>query len=268
MNDKQLELLNEIKVKMFYDPTKTLSEQETRFTRDLDRIFSTPEGVKDYLKDFEPYKHEIVQLAAFGTMFIPYVGPVISTSLELADAAMYLGDDDPYMAGLAIVFSLIGVPFFPSSKKYSKEFILKTIKKARVNARLSKEESELLIGLAKNSRKIKIEALSKLLVKILVKLPLSKLVLFMFKLSRKFPTIYQLSTVLLIIGGVSITYDKLAKFFGILPGNLDSEEREVIQNNQSNIEEAIVNDILSKTKKLTEEQLDSVVNYLSRTPKL
>ena len=90
----------------------------------------------------------------------------------------------------------------------------------------------------------------------------------MFKLSRKFPTIYQLSTVLLIIGGVSITYDKLAKFFGILPGNLDSEEREVIQNNQSNIEEAIVNDILSKTKKLTEEQLDSVVNYLSRTPKL
>ena len=27
MNNKQLELLNEIKVKMFYDPSKTLSEQ-------------------------------------------------------------------------------------------------------------------------------------------------------------------------------------------------------------------------------------------------
>jgi hypothetical protein len=37
MTREQLDILNEIKVKMYYDPKKTLSEQETRFTRDFER---------------------------------------------------------------------------------------------------------------------------------------------------------------------------------------------------------------------------------------
>ena len=141
MNQKQLKLLNEIKVKMFYDPSKTLSEQ-TAFERQLDRTFSTPEGAENFLKTFQPYRHEIIQLAAFGLMFIPYVGPVISTSLELADAALYASEGDKYMAGLSAALSMIGLPLWPGAKKYTKDFILKTIKKSRLNSRLTKEESE------------------------------------------------------------------------------------------------------------------------------
>jgi len=268
MNQKQLKLLNEIKVKMFYDPSKTLSEQ-TAFERQLDRTFSTPEGAENFLKTFQPYRHEIIQLAAFGLMFIPYVGPVISTSLELADAALYASEGDKYMAGLSAALSMIGLPLWPGAKKYTKDFILKTIKKSRLNSRLTKEESEFLIGLAKNSRYIKIKSLNNLLVKIFVKLPLSKKVLFLAKLSKKYPNTFNLSSLIFKIGGVYISYNTLAKYFGILPGTVNNEEKNVIKNSDSEDYNKVgVDFIISGTKPMTDEQLDSAAQYLSKLPDL
>ncbi len=266
MNQAQLDILNEIKVKMFYDPTKTLTEQ-TGFERQLDRTFSTPEGTENFLKTFQPYRHEIIQLAAFGSMILPYVGPVMSTSLELADAALYAMEAKPYEAGLAAALSMIGLPLWPGAKNYTKDFILKTIKKARVNARLTKEESEFLVGLAKNSRYIKIKSLNNLLVKIFVKLPLSKKVLFLAKLSKKYPNTFNLSSLIFKIGSVYISYNTLAKYFGILPGTVSDKEKNVIKNSDSEDYNKVGADfIISRTKQMTDEQLDSAAQYLSRLP--
>jgi len=57
MNNKQLELLNEIKVKMFYDPRKTLSEQTIPGAGPLDaQSFFKNEPISKVNQDFEQFK--------------------------------------------------------------------------------------------------------------------------------------------------------------------------------------------------------------------
>jgi hypothetical protein len=230
MTQEQLDILNEVRVKMFYDPKKTLSEQETRFTRDLDRTFSTPESAKKYMEEIEPYKHEILQLAAFGSAFIPLVGLPIAGALELADASIYLSEDDPYMAGLSMAFSLLGLNQIPALKNYSKDFILKTIKKSRANYKLTKQEVELLKIVSKNIKEIELRALSNLITKKVVTMPLSQMILHLAKLSKKFPKIFNLGSLIFQVGTTYITYDTLAKYFGILPGKVSDSDMEKIKN--------------------------------------
>jgi hypothetical protein len=57
MNNKQLELLNEIKVKMFYDPRKTLSEQTIPGAGPVDaQSFFKNEPISKVNQDFEQFK--------------------------------------------------------------------------------------------------------------------------------------------------------------------------------------------------------------------
>jgi hypothetical protein len=57
MNSKQLELLNEIKVKMFYDPSKTLSEQTIPGAGPVDaQSFYKKEPISKVNQDFEQFK--------------------------------------------------------------------------------------------------------------------------------------------------------------------------------------------------------------------
>jgi hypothetical protein len=263
MNQKQLELLNEIKVKMFYDPQKTLTEQETRFTKDLDRQFSTPEGARKYIDTIKPYRHEIIQLTALGSLFIPFVGPLIGTSLEVADTAMYIAENDPYMAGLSALFALIGLNQIPELKNYSKRFLLNTFKKAKAGSKVTQEELEAIQKVVRNHRRIKLTSISNILKKILVKQPISETIKFMHILEKY----YKFDKFFFQIAGVMIGYDKLATYFGIKPGNLSQKDKELIES----IDEDEFNNEVSKylnsmSRQFSDEQLDSLALYLSKLP--
>lgn len=267
MNQKQQEILNEIRVKMFYDPRKTLSEQETRFTRDLDKAFSTPEGAKEYFKNIEPYKHEMLMLGAFGSFFIPYIGIPMAITIDLMDAGLYAAEGDTYMTGLAILFSLIGLNQIPVLKRYSSKKILDTIKKARLNYKLTKEELQLIEDVVKNSKKIKNIALTNLIKKIVIKMPISKMVLLIAKLSKKYPIIYSIATLVFKIGGIIISYDALAKYFGIIPGDVSKSDEEKIKNiDKDEFNEVFNKYLLENQTKLNEKQLDSMVIFISQLP--
>jgi hypothetical protein len=267
MNNKQLELLNEIKVKMFYDPSKTLSEQ-TAYERQLDRIFSKPETASKYIEEMARYKHEIIGLASFGAFFIPFIGPFLSLGLELSDAALYAQEGDEYMAGLSLMFSLI--PFFeiiPGAKKFSRDAAAKILKKLRANAKLTPEEKEFVKTLVSNKKVLKTKLLTEVMFKILVKMPISKQVLFLHKLSLKFPTIFKLSNVVFKIGGVYLAWDTIAKYFKIVPGVLSNEEKEKIENiDPKKLTKVFLEYTEENIKKLNEAQTDSLTQYLSKMP--
>jgi hypothetical protein len=61
----------------------------------------------DYVHSIDP--HTVMTIAAFGTAFIPLVGPFISSGIAMADAAMYYKQGDTKTAGLVGLFSLIPV---------------------------------------------------------------------------------------------------------------------------------------------------------------
>lgn len=261
MTQEQLDILNEIRVKMFYDPQKTLTEQETRFTRDLDRQFSTPEGARQYMDIYGPYRHEIIQLAAFGSFFIPFVGPLMATSLEVADTAMYAAEGDPYMAGLSALFALIGLNQIPELKNYTKRFILNIFKKTKAGSKLTQEELEALLKVLRNGKSIKLTAISTILKKILVNKPISETIRFMHTLEHY----YKFEYFFFQIAGIMIGYDKLATYFGIKPGNVSQEDKELIESiDEDEFNDEVTKYLISKSRQFNEEQLDSVATYLSR----
>ncbi len=265
MNNKQLDLLNEIKVKMFYDPSKTLSEQ-TAYERQLDRIFSKPETAEKYLEDIGKYKHEIIQISSLASLFIPLIGPLISLGLELADSALYASEGDKYMAGLALAFSLI--PFgelvgkIPAVEKLGRDGLSNLLKKTRTKSKLSKDEVEALKGLAKETQWLKSSMTKKLLYRIIVELPLSKLTKLVYLLSKKFPKTFKLSQIVLQIAGINIAFDKLAQYYGIIPNKLTDSEKKNIkkiesQYNPEKSGKTVTNYIDAKLNELTPEQRDS-----------
>jgi hypothetical protein len=57
------------------------------------------------LNNLEP--HTILQVAEIGTAFIPFIGPMISAGIGLADAALYYKEGDKKSAALTAAFSMI-----------------------------------------------------------------------------------------------------------------------------------------------------------------
>jgi len=51
--------------------------------------------------------HTIATIAQIGTAFIPFVGPLISAGIGLADAGLYYKEGDKNAAGLTAAFSMI-----------------------------------------------------------------------------------------------------------------------------------------------------------------
>jgi len=87
------------------------------------------------------------------------------------------------------------------------------------------------------------------------------------KLSKKYPNTFNLSSLIFKIGSVYISYNTLAKYFGILPGTVSDKEKNVIKNSDSEDYNKVGADfIISRTKQMTDEQLDSAAQYLSRLP--
>ena len=186
-----------------------------------------------YQKDMAPiykfideYKHGLIDVAAIGSLFIPIVGPAISLGLELSNSALYLSEDDPYMAGFALAFALIPggemIAKIPAVKKLGRDGLAKLLKKARIqDAKFTKTELEALEQINKNKKWLKLTAAkeaSKLLVQsTFKKLSLPQIVRGMYNLSLKHPTKFNLTKLGLIIGGVWYSYEKLAEIYGIKP---------------------------------------------------
>lgn len=174
----------------------------------------------------DEYKHGLIDIAAIGSLFIPVVGPAISLGLELSNSALYLSEDDPYMAGFSLAFALIPggemIAKIPAVKKLGRDGLAKLLKKARIqDAKFTKTELESLEQINKNKKWLKLTAAkeaSKLLVQsTFKKLSLPQIVRGMYNLSLKHPTKFNLTKMGLIIGGVWYSYAKLAEIYGIKP---------------------------------------------------
>jgi hypothetical protein len=263
-------IVNEILVKMFYDPSKTLTEQ-TAFERQLDRTFSTPETAQQYLEDIGKYKHEIIQIAAIGSFFIPFVGPLMSLGLDLAGSALYASEGNKYDAGLMLAFSLI--PFvelvgkIPSVKKLGRDGLSKLLKKTRTKSKLSVDEVNALKDLSKEQKWLKSTMTKKLMYRLFLQLPLSKMVKFVYLLSQKYPTVFNLSKIILQIAGIRISFDKLAQYYGFLPNKLSDSEEEKIKGLEENYKPEKVSKVMTdfldkKLNMLSPEERDSTFNSI------
>lgn len=188
---------------------------------------------QEYFKDLNEYRHEILQISAFGSLFIPVVGPFISLGLELADASLYYSEGDKYMAGFSLAFSLIpGAELamkIPSIKKLTKESLVKIMRFFRYGKKskvvLNETEKIAAEEIAKNSKWIKLTSLLnlvKLSLKTLIqKLSLRQFVKFILKWKKNNKIKFAILNMTIQIGGIMYTYDKLAEMLGISPSGED-----------------------------------------------
>ena len=233
--DKNTQIhIQEISRLMNYDRSKTLLEQETMFTRNLDRIYSNPKSAEKFNNEIHKYRHEILDGLAILTFFIPVVGPALSLGLELGNAALYAAEGDTEMAAMAGAFALIPggeyIRQIPAIKNISKSTIIKTFQKANKGKALSKADQEILEAVAENSNKIgrlaKWGALTKML-SAFAKLSLKQRLIVLYKMLKLFPGMGAQGTGLLNmafqIGGILYTVPRLLQIFGIDGSDPDAE---------------------------------------------
>ena len=259
-NKIQEQVLRDILLKMNYDSSKTLNEnvteQETMFTRNLDRIHRDPKSAAKYNKEMSEfiyeYRHGLLDIAAVGTMFIPFVGPFISVGLELANAGLYFSEGENYSGGLALIFAMI--PFgqlarrIPAVKKLGEVGLKRLFQKTVIkNAKYTDDELKVLKGL--NADKAWIKATStKNILKETIKVtfkgqPLKKVITKMYYLGKRYPKLINLTKMGLTIGGLWYSYDRLADIFGIKDNsNVESETPSVSSSSTTEEKVQIVTD--------------------------
>lgn len=271
------DILREILLKMNYDSSKThnenIVEQDTRFTRYLDKVDSDPKSAAKFHKDisnfFQENRHGVLQVAAFGALAFGPVGKFLSLGLELADASLYYKEGDKYMTGLTLAFSLIpGLQLIPGFKNITKQSLVKILKFMELGPKskivLSQTEKETAEQIAKNSKWIIYISVLNLVKKsfslLLKKLSLTNFIKFMMKWKSNNKIKYAIGHGLIQIGGIMYTYDKLAEMLGISPSGKDvppkvslkkrQQLEKLFQTEKPKIEKQVVENI---EKNLTDE---------------
>lgn len=205
---------------------------------------------------FERNKHDIIAIASLGTFLLGGpVGIALALGLDLVNAALYLDEGDKYNAGFTLAFSLIPigelVAKIPVIKKLGRDGLTVLIKKVRSNKykELTKLEIESIKQISKNTKWIKLESLKstiKLTINsFLKKMTLKDIVFKFYKLSKKYPKIFNLSKYTVLFGSTYYTYEQLAKMMGI------SENQKSTSN--KNLE----------NKKLTTVEIEEIMNIMS-----
>lgn len=223
------DILKDILLKMSYDTSKTLNENIEEQMGE--KPWMTPRGMSysqnlksQQLKPLSKEdRHLLMDIAAFGVLTIPLVGPALSLGIELANAGMYYAEGDKYGAGFALAFALIPmgelVAKIPAVKKLGRDGLAGLIKKARRGGKLTKAETEVVEQISKNEKWFKINSArqaTKMFVKSkLQKATLEDIVFAVYKFSKRNPKKFNLVKMGLQIGGVWYSYDKLAKMYGI-----------------------------------------------------
>jgi peptidoglycan hydrolase-like protein with peptidoglycan-binding domain len=264
--------IQEISRLMKYDRSKTLFEQETMFTRNLDRIYSKPESAEKFNKEIYEYRHEILDALAMGTFFIPLVGPLLSLGIEVGNAALYAAEGDKEMATLSAAFALIPggeyIRQIPAIKNVSKSTIIKIFQRANKGRALSKADKEILEAVAENSNTIsrmaKLGALGKML-SAFVKLSLKQRVIVLYKMLKLFPGMGAQGTGLLNmafqIGGILYTVPKLFQIFGLDGSEPDAEAIAALESAWGSANDEELNEALEGAfNLLPEDERDEAVN--------
>jgi len=162
------DILKDILLKMNYDPSKSLNENIEEQMGE--KPWMTPRGMSysENLKALQgppltkEQRHLLMDIAAFGTLFIPVIGPAISLGIELANAGLYYAEGDKEGAGFALAFALIPmgelVGKIPAVKKLGRDGLASLIKKARTGGKLTKTEAEAVEQINKNKKWLSLKA--------------------------------------------------------------------------------------------------------------
>lgn len=271
--DKNTQIhIQEISRLMSYDRSKTLLEQDTMFTRQLDRIYSNPESASKFNNEMGQYRHEILDGLSILTFFVPVVGPLLSLGIELGNAALYAAEGNKEMAGLSAAFALIPggeyIRQIPAIKNVSKSTIIKIFQRANKGKALSKADQEILEAVAENSNKIgrlaKIGALGKML-SAFAKLSLKQRLIVLYKMLKLFPGMGAQGTGLLNmgiqIGTILYTVPRLFQIFGIDGSDPDAEVIAALESTWGSANDEELNEALDGAfNLLPEDERDEAVN--------
>lgn len=264
--------IQEISRLMNYDRSKTLFEQDTMFTRNLDRIYSKPESAEKFNEDIHRYRHEILDGLAIITFFIPVVGPLLSLGIEVGNASLYAAEGDNESAALAAAFALIPggeyIRSIPAIKNVSKSAIIKIFQKANKGRALSNIDKEILEAIAENSRKIgrmaKLGALGKML-SAFGKLSLRQRLIVLYKLIKQVPGMGGkgfglINQGVIQIGGILYTVPKLFEIYGIDGSEPDSESIDSLESAWGSANDEELNNTLEDAfNMLPEDERDAAV---------
>jgi len=261
------DILREILLKMNYDSSKThnenIVEQDTRFTRYLDKVDSDPKSAAKYNNLMYEYRHGLIDIAAFGTFFIPLMGPFISLGLELANSGLYFAEGENYSGGLALVFTLI--PFseiarkIDAVEKIGNNGLKKLLQKTAIkNAKYTDDEIKVLKSINDNKKWITTRA-SRQAVKETIKAtfkgqPLKRIITTMYYLGKRNPKLLNISKMGLIVGGLWYSYDKLAEIYGIKNKNQYLEMRKKLENDYNDNPNNIILQIVPQLSSTTDEE--------------
>ena len=107
------------------------------------------------LNNLDP--HTIATIFSIGTAFIPVVGPFISASIGLADAALYYKEGDKNAAGLTAAFSMIPfIGMIPGVKQLgSKGMAMLASKVAKGSKSFTASEIQVLNAIKENESLIR-----------------------------------------------------------------------------------------------------------------
>jgi len=145
---------------------KLFSEQDSGFSRFLDRKHSDVETSaklnREIIDFYKKYNHQINMVASIGLSLIPIVGPLISTSISLADAKQYYDEGDKKTAGLVGMFSMI--PFIgpvlskiPGVKELGVKGMAAIASKLGKGQKLSSSEQNIVLLVSNNQKLIQSE---------------------------------------------------------------------------------------------------------------
>jgi hypothetical protein len=218
--------------------------------------------------DKKDWENVLIGLSV-GSLVLPGIGLYVSLASDLALSALYYSQGKKYEAGLTLAFGII--PFgqiahkIPGVKELGKEGFRKLVKKvndavtSKKYSKLIQKEKDVLKGLIKENdwiskkaaqivKKVTIYKLSKLI-------SLEQLLKIMYnyiKWSKKNP----FKNMLIQIGGIWYSYDKLADIYGIK--NVETKNYDKIKELESKTTDEVIKSTLEEINlKLTDEQYDA-----------
>jgi hypothetical protein len=191
-------------------------------------------------------RHETLQIMALISLLIPLIGPAAALAFDLADASLYLAEEEYYDAGLAFAFAFIpGVMLFKKGFQNVTKKQLKNISKFYAKGpkliKLSSEELKFAKLIEENSTWIKnqflLNSVKNSLKSFYKNTKLSKIVEIVNKFKYNNPKKALVFGIGLQIGGIWYTWIKLANIFNIK----NKENKELVNKLENDNKEGDIN---------------------------
>jgi len=281
--DKNTQIhIQEINRLMSYDRSKTLSEQAMPYIsqkqgKAMRKNYEKLAGDSPVIDFIEEYKHEILDVLAIGALFIPAFGPFISLGIDLGNAALYYNEGNKEMAGLVAALSIIPggeiVRRFPAVKKYGIEFITTALSKTKAGKPITTYEKKAIKefieqssdgALSKAAKKGLRNTFRHAVEKKLGKLSLPQKIGVLYNYAMTFPGT-KLASILLQVGGITLTYYKLAEYFGFTSEPSNEEMMKKITEAWDN-DEQLQKDIVDSLLEMDEKQASEAFASFFETP--